>query len=135
MAAQSSKALAIPRSTLPNRRDPQSVRAALSDRLLLSEALEVVGVMLRGYANGGSEAGGSYQGALAETLTRYARCIAVYAGDVTKGVPATTRFLPTPADVIAWAERETEELRAIVARDDHYAGIQRDMQQAVKDEA
>lgn len=111
------------------------MRAALSDRLLLSEALEVVGVMLRGYANGGRDAGASYQGALAETLMHYPRCIAAYAGDVKRGVPSTTGFLPTPAAIIAWAEKETDELRAIVVRDDHYAGIQRDMQQAAKDEA
>lgn len=110
------------------------MRRALSDHLLLSEALAVVGVMLRGYANGGQQAGGSYQGALAETLTRYPRCIASYAGDVQKGVPSTTRFLPTPADIIAWAEREVAEWKAIVDRDDHEKAIREEMKQRAKDE-
>lgn len=74
--------------------------------------------MLRGYANGGQQASGSYIGALAAVLSHYPRCVASQAGDLIKGVPRETRFLPTPADVIGWCERETEYLRSIVERDD-----------------
>jgi hypothetical protein len=104
--------------TLPNRRDPQSVRAALSDKPLLSEAIEVVGEMLKGYANGGANASGSYIGALAQVLAHYPRMIALRAGNLVTGVPRETRFLPTPADVISWCERELTEWRTIVERDD-----------------
>jgi hypothetical protein len=31
--------------------------------------------------------------------------------DPVYGIPGTTKFLPTPADVIAWCDRETEPLR------------------------
>jgi RNA:NAD 2'-phosphotransferase (TPT1/KptA family) len=116
--APQSKALAIAPVILPNRRDPQSVRAALSDKPLLSEAIEVVGEMLKGYANGGANASGSYIGALAQVLSHYPRMIALRAGDLVTGVPRETRFLPTPADVISWCERELTEWRTIVERDD-----------------
>lgn len=119
------KALAISRASLPNRRDPQNVRAALADRLLLSEALEVVQAMMRGYANGGATASKGYLGALAEVLAQYPRCIAARAAHVMHGVPSECRFLPTPADVIAWCERETKDLRGIVDRDDHYSALER----------
>lgn len=126
-ADRGSKALATVQVTLPNRRDPQSVRAALSDRLLLSEAIGIVSQMLRGYANGGQQASDSYIGALAEVLCTYPRCVAARAGDLVHGVPRETKFLPTPADVIAWCERESAELRGVVARDDHFRNIQAGM--------
>jgi hypothetical protein len=96
---------------------PQSVRAALNDHLTGAEAIKVVGQMMRGYPNRAG-AGDSYIGALAEILQHYPRCVASLAGDLVKGVPAETRFLPTPADVIAWCEREVVPLRKIVQRDD-----------------
>lgn len=80
--------------------------------------------MLRGYANGGQQASDSYIGALAEVLLQYPRCISAHAGDLVRGVPRETRFLPTPADVIAWCERETEDLRGIVHRDDYYTTLE-----------
>ncbi len=119
----SSKALATSPSTLPNRLDPQSVRAALADRIPLSEAIGIVGKMLRGYANGGRDASAGYIGALAEVLAQYPRCVASQAGDLVRGVPRDCKFLPTPADVIAWCERETEPLRGIVHKYDEQQGI------------
>ncbi len=101
---------AIAPSSLPNLRDPQSVRRALVDRLSLSEGISIVAKMLRGYPNAAS-AGDSYIGALAEILCSYPKCIAVLAGDLVKGVPRETKFLPTPADVIGWCERESATLR------------------------
>lgn len=134
MAAQSSKALAILRVTLPNRRDPSSVRAALSDKPFLSEAIDVVSSMLRGYANGGASASGSYIGALGEVLSHYPRMIALRAGDLLTGVPRDTKFLPTPADVIAWCERELEEWRTIIARDDHDKAMREEVRQRAEKE-
>lgn len=105
----------------------------------MSEAIKVVGQMLRGYANGGAQASNSYIGALAEVLAHYPRCIAAHAGDLVKGVPRETRFLPTPADVIAWCERESADLRGIVERDDrerHIIGeMKRTEEEAAKLEA
>lgn len=132
------KASAIVPSGLPNLRDPQSVRVALTDRLSLSEAISVVGQMLRGYPNG-QQVPDSYIGALAEVLAQYPRCVASYAGDFVRGVPRETRFLPTPADLIVWLEREVAHLRQIVQRDDEHQALIRQQQaraeQAEKAEA
>lgn len=94
------------------------MRTALADRLALSEAIEVVRLMLRGYANGGQQASGSYIGALAQVLAHYPRCVASGAGDLVAGVPSTTKFLPTPADIISWCDPKTQDLREVVERAD-----------------
>ncbi len=56
-------------------------------------------------------------------LAQYPRCVAAQAGDLVRGVPRDCKFLPTPADVIAWCERETEPLRGIVHKYDEQQGI------------
>ena len=107
---------------------------ALTDRLSLSEAIDVVGQMLRGYSNG-RQVPNSYIGALAEVIAQYPRCVASYAGALVRGVPRETRFLPTPADVIGWCEREVAHLRQIVQRDDeHQALIKQQHARAVEAE-
>jgi hypothetical protein len=111
------------------------VRAALADRLLVSEAVLVVSQMLRGYANGGQQASKGYIGALAEVLAGYPRCVAGRAGDLLTGVPSECRFLPTPADVIAWCEREVADLRTIVNRDDEENRVLREMRERREDAA
>lgn len=77
--------------------------------------------MIRGYANKG-QADKGYLGAIAEVLTKYPRSIALRSADI-NGVPRETKFLPTPADVIAWCERETAAMRKPVDTADHYAAI------------
>ena len=104
------------------------MRVALTDRLSLSEAIDVVGQMLRGYSNG-RQVPDSYIGALAEVLAQYPRCVASYAGDLVRGVARETRFLPTPADVIAWCEREAAHLHRIVLRDNEHQALLRQQQE------
>jgi hypothetical protein len=99
------------------KRESGSVRQALADRLTLSEAIETVGKMIRGYANAG-QAGRSYIGAIAELLARYPRSIALGSADLATGVPSETRFLPTPADVVAFCERKTAAMRNVVETED-----------------
>jgi hypothetical protein len=94
--------------------------------MTFSEGIEVVAMMLRGYPNG-RDAHDGYIGALAEVLAHYPRMIASRAGDLWHGVPAATRFLPTPADIIAWCERELSSLRAIVQRDDDRKRLELEM--------
>lgn len=130
MATLPAEVSANARSNWPDLRKPQSVRAALADRLNLSEAIDIVGQMLRGYPNG-QQVPDSYIGALAEVVAQYPRCIALRAGDLKMGVQRETKFLPTVADIVAWAERETNALRGIVDKDDHYAALE----QAVADRA
>lgn len=93
----------ISHSTLPTKRGGSSVQQALADRLLLSDAIDAVGKMIRGYANSG-QAGKSYIGAIADLLMRYPRSVALGCADPFNGVARDTRFLPTPADVIRWCE-------------------------------
>ena len=127
-----SKALATAPSSSPNKYASGNVRLALADRMNLSDALEVVSRMIQRYPNGGANAGDGYLGGLAAVLASYPRSVAMRADDPLKGVPRETRFLPTPADVIAWCERETEELRRIVRPVEHSEEIRR--QAAVREE-
>jgi hypothetical protein len=100
----------------------------LDDRILLSEAIEAVGRMIRGYPNS-KDAPKSYIGALSELLMKYPRVVAMACADPFQGVARETRFLPTPADVIGFcekrvaplyadADREARETRQLNDRDD-----------------
>lgn len=73
--------------------------------------------MIRGYANSG-QAGKSYIGAIAELLMRYPRSVALKCADPFAGVPRETKFLPTPADVIAWCERQVAPMHEEATRED-----------------
>jgi hypothetical protein len=92
------------------------VRAALADRLTLSEALDLVGKLLQSWPP--REVGQGYIGALAAVLVTYPRQAAMRCCDPIKGVARETKFLPTVADLIAWLERETADMRKPVDRDD-----------------
>lgn len=92
--------------------------------MTLSEAIEAATVIIAGYPNGGANAGDSYIGALASTLMAYPRQVAMRCADYPRklgqplrGVSAVEKFLPTPAVIIAWCEKETEPLRQAVDRE------------------
>jgi hypothetical protein len=98
---------------------PQDIRAALAQRLKPSEAIDVATDMLNAIPNGGGNVDRrAYLSKIAATLMEYPPCIARKAADPVRGVPAITEFLPTPAVIIKWAEREREALEEIVRRDD-----------------
>ena len=95
---------------------------------MLSEAIDAASAILNGYPNGGANAGDSYIGALASTLMGYPRQVALRCADYPRklgvplrGISAVCRFLPTPADLIAWCERETEPLRVSFQREQRIA--------------
>ena len=96
-------------STLPTTRESSNVRRVLSDRMLLSEAIEAVGHMIRGYGHT-AQAGKSYVGAIAELLMQYPRSVAMACADPRTGVASTTRFLPTPGDIVPWCEKACRPL-------------------------
>ena len=73
--------------------------------------------MIRGYGNTGA-AGTSYIGAIAQLLTQYPRSVALACADPKKGVAASTRFLPTPGDIVPWCEGACESLYENAARED-----------------
>lgn len=88
--------------------------------MLLSEAIDAISKLLDCWPNGRSAAQGGYIGNLSGVLCQYPRMVALECTNPLNlnGLVRETRFLPTPADVIGWCERRTEELRAIVERDD-----------------
>ena len=103
---------------LPTKPADTKLQRVLDARMTLSEAIEAATAILSGYPNGGANAGDSYIGALASTLMGYPRQVAMRCADVPRelgrplrGVAATSRFLPTPADLIAWCEKDVEPLR------------------------
>lgn len=77
--------------------------------MLLSEAIEAVGKIVRSY-NGGKNADAGYIGALAHMLASFPRSVAMRCVDPVKGIVRTCKFLPQPADVVAWCERDGEPL-------------------------
>lgn len=110
------------------RYDVRSVRTALTDRLTLTEALEVVGEIIDCYPNGPKLAGKGYIGAMAEgVLCKYPAVIARGASDRLTGVVAESEFLPSVAKLVAWLNRKTEEMRRPVDIEDHHMRIQREM--------
>lgn len=88
-------------------RDGSKLQRALLDRLLLSEAIDIVGRTLDLFPNGRTQAGKSYIGGLAAVLMEYPRQVAMRAAGPVHGVARDTTFLPTVAVLIAWCERET----------------------------
>lgn len=105
---------------MPIRRESSNVKLALRDRLLLSEAIDAVGRMIRGYANSG-QAGRSYIGAIAELLLQYPRGVALRCADPFRGVARDTKFMPTPADVIGFCEKACAPMYEEAAREDRVA--------------
>jgi hypothetical protein len=87
----------------------------------MSEAVTIVSKMVGRYPNGGAQAGRGYIGGLASVLVNYPAVIARKSHDPFYGVPRECKFLPTPADVIAWCERETAALRRPVELADREA--------------
>ena len=77
--------------------------------------------LIRGYPNGGANAGDGYIGALAAVLGQYPRQVALKCADPLRGVSRETKFLPTVADLVAWCEKETEPLRRDVDRENRIA--------------
>lgn len=94
----------------------------------------IVAKLISCYPNGGSQAGDGYIGALAAILVTYPRVVAQLSADPLRGVPRECKFLPTPADVIAWCERETAALRRPVDAEDRYSKHRAEAQQRRQDE-
>lgn len=92
------------------------MQQALADRLLLSEAIDAVGCMIRGYGNT-AQAGKAYIGAIADLLMQYPRSVALACADPRTGVAITTKFLPTPGDIVPWCEKASRPLREEAARE------------------
>lgn len=88
-----------------------SLRRALDDRMTVSESIEAATRIVEAYPNGGRGAGEGYLGALAAMLGSYPRSVALRCADRVNGIVRACKFLPTPADIVAWCEKATEPLR------------------------
>jgi hypothetical protein len=97
---------------LPIKREKLSVQVELDDRLTLSEAIDLVCKMLRGFPNR-HQADNAYIGAVAQLLMDYPRSVAIACTHHKNGIVADVKFMPVPADIIAWCEKRTEPLRRI----------------------
>lgn len=129
-----SRTLPAVRSSLPTNYASGSLRKALTERMTPSEAVEAVGRLIERYPNGGASAGDGYIGGLSAVLMHYPRSVALRCHDPMKGVPAETKFLPTPSDLIAWCERETESMRRPVEAEDRTTKLAREAQERAEDE-
>jgi hypothetical protein len=105
------KALVTRGDGLPSRLESSSLQRVLDDRMTLSESIEATTRIIDAYPNGGRAAGEGYIGALAAMLASYPRCVALRCSDRVDGIVRVCKFLPTPADVVAWCEKATEPLR------------------------
>jgi hypothetical protein len=84
--------------------------------MILSEAIEAVGNMLKGYAYSNKTESG-YIGAIAAMLCWYPRQVAMKCADPIRGLARTCKFLPTPADIVAWCEKEAGPLYQAAERE------------------
>jgi len=82
----------------------------LAERLIPSEAIELVGRMLRGFPNKDKLSAG-YAGAMAELLMSYPKMVATACADPIHGVVHGLKFMPVPSDVIAWCENRLRPLQ------------------------
>lgn len=94
------------------------MQRALDDRMTISEAIEAVGRMVRGYPQTKDK---SYVGAMAEYFTYYPRSVVMACVDPINGVVATTKYLPTPADVIGFCEKKMAPMHQELAREKRIA--------------
>lgn len=116
MDDQRSRAPATARANSPQRFDLRRINEALSDRLTLSEAIEVVGRIIDLYPQLKDPSKG-YIGGMAKILMQYPRAAVVLAGDAVEGVAAGCAFPPVPADLIAWCRgMEVTKKREWMAR-------------------
>lgn len=87
------------------------------------------------YPNGGANAGDGYIAALAAILVTFTREDANDAADPIRGVPANTKFLPTPADILEWHEkRQTKRAPQYSAADKITAAIAQTLIRRKEDE-
>jgi hypothetical protein len=82
----------------------ESARLELADRLLPSEAIELVSALVGAYPNGQPHDPKGYIGTLARLLCQYPRSIATLCADPIHGVARTTKFLPSTMEMIAFCE-------------------------------
>jgi hypothetical protein len=106
----------------------------MAEHLTFSEAMGLVGQMLKSYPPTAADAAesGGYIGMLAATLVQFPKCVSVRCADPLKGVASTSRFKPTVADLTAWCERGTAELRQIVDREDQEIRWKRERDEACR---
>jgi len=90
--------------SLPAEPASSRIRQALSDRLTLSEALDVVERILRGYPRDFPD---TYVGALADVLIKYPRTVAVRAVEIAR---QCLEFPPSAGKLIQWLELHTAPL-------------------------
>src|SRR6266436_2449393 len=85
---------------------PEDVRAALLERLSLSEAVKIVGQMLAGYESNRKPTNKdleAYVLTLASVLVEYPRYLAEKSAHPFDGVPSQCRYgIPNPGDVAEW---------------------------------
>jgi hypothetical protein len=92
----------------------------MADRLMISEALDAVSRMIRGYPQKACADG--YIGAIAETFMHYPKSIALACADPFNGVALQSpEFLPSQSQVIGWCEKRGRLLYEEAAREDRIA--------------
>jgi hypothetical protein len=92
------------------------LQRALSERLILSEATETVGKLIKLFPNIGQNADRGFIGGLVEVLMDFPRQVSAGVADPRRGVAAETQWLSIAA-VVDWCEREAEPLYRAVERE------------------
>lgn len=106
LSASVAKALATSGAGSPPRPAVWRTQQELSARMTPSEAITAATAIIECYPNGGAGAGKGYVGAIASMLASFPRSVGQRCADRLHGITRTCKFLPTPADVAAWCERE-----------------------------
>lgn len=88
----------------------------MDERLILSEAIDLVTRMIAGYANRG-QADRAYIGAMAQILMEYPKAVAMACANPIHGVVRECKFMPTPSDMIGFCEKRTRPICEQVDRE------------------
>lgn len=100
----------------PTKCAAESAKRELSERLLPSEAIDLVSTLVGAYPNGQPHDPKGYIGVIARLLCQYPRSIATECADPILGVARTTKFLPTTMEMIAFCEGRVTHLESQVKR-------------------
>jgi hypothetical protein len=106
------------RANSPTKCAPKSAKQELTDRLLPSEAINLVSALVGAYPNGQPHDPKGYIGTIARLLCQFPRRIATECADPIHGVTRKTKFLPTVAEVAEWCEPKIADMHRTTARED-----------------
>lgn len=97
----------------------------MNERVSPSVAARLVGDVIGNYPGGAKSASKTYIAALTQVLLSYPKSIVERVADPMRGVARESEFMPSPALLIAWCDRESAAVRKLSETQIQQAAAQR----------